>query len=71
VRVNGFVSIFSTARVSGRFGGGLAVKAEGTVAEVLADEARFAVVCGDAVEVMRTLPDGCAASPRRRASGGR
>lgn len=28
------------------------MKAEGTVAEVLAGEARFAVVCGDAVEVL-------------------
>lgn len=36
------------------------MKSEGTVAEVLAGAARFAVVCGDAVEVMRTLPDGCA-----------
>lgn len=35
------------------------MKPDGTVAEVLANEARFAVVCGDAVEVMRTLPDGC------------
>lgn len=32
------------------------VKGEGTVAEVLAGEARFAVVCGDAVDVLRELP---------------
>lgn len=35
------------------------MKAEGTVADVLAGEARFAVVCGDAVEVLRGLPSGC------------
>ena len=33
---------------------------EGTVAEVLAGEARYAVVCGDATAVLATLPDGCA-----------
>lgn len=33
---------------------------EGTVAEVLAGTARFAVVCGDATAVLATLPDGCA-----------
>ena len=33
---------------------------EGTVAEVLAGEARYAVVCGDATETLATLPDGCA-----------
>ena len=36
------------------------MRGEGTVAEVLAGEARFAVVCGDAVEVFRALPDECA-----------
>lgn len=33
---------------------------EGTVAEVLAGTARFAVVCGDATAVLASLPDGCA-----------
>jgi site-specific DNA-methyltransferase (adenine-specific) len=38
----------------------MAVQGEGTVAEVLAGTARFAVVCGDAAEVLKTLPDECA-----------
>lgn len=36
------------------------MRGEGSVAEVLAGEARFAVVCGDATAVLATLPDGCA-----------
>ena len=36
------------------------MSAEGTVADVLAGRARYAVVCGDAVEALRALPDGCA-----------
>jgi len=34
--------------------------AEGTVADVLAGRARYAVVCGDATAVLASLPDGCA-----------
>ena len=36
------------------------MNAEGTVADVLAGAARFAVVCGDATAVLASLPDGCA-----------
>ena len=36
------------------------MSAEGTIAEVLAGTARYAVVCGDATAVLATLPDGCA-----------
>ena len=35
---------------------------EGTVAEVLVGTARYAVVCGDAAEVLRTIGDGVAAA---------
>lgn len=38
------------------------MNAEGTVADVLAGAARFAVVCGDAAEVLRTIGDGVAAA---------
>ena len=34
--------------------------AEGTVADVLAGRARYAVVCGDATAVLASLPDDCA-----------
>ena len=34
--------------------------AEGTVADVLAGRARYAVVCGDATAVLASLPNGCA-----------
>lgn len=36
------------------------MSAEGTVANVLAGTARYAVVCGDATAVLASLPDGCA-----------
>lgn len=39
-----------------------APKHEGSIAEVLAGAARFAVVCGDAVEVLRGIGDGVAAA---------
>ena len=38
------------------------MKSEGTVAEVLAGAARFAVVCGDAADVLRGIGDGVAAA---------
>jgi len=38
------------------------MSAEGTVADVLAGRARYAVVCGDAAEVLRSIDDGVAAA---------